>query len=168
MGDCEPSTLAIKTSNKRLERRDAINHKATIVLKTTSKAIIQKHDDWYLFLHSIPPFPVDSWKYTWIIKAEWIVSDHPRSSFSPSSPLVGAGECWQEVWWQKIGSYLSIALEILFIGILFTLYQSFAWQIFASLGLFTFARTACLLQLWIKTSDLDYTVWATYVNINWW
>ena len=30
----------------------------------------------------------------------------------------------------------------------------------ASLGLFTFARIACLLQLWIKTSDLDYSIWA--------
>ena len=29
-----------------------------------------------------------------------------------------------------------------------------AWQTFASLGLLTFARIACLLQLWIKTSDL--------------
>ena len=29
-------------------------------------------------------------------------------------------------------------------GMLFTLYESFAWQIFASLGLFTFARIACL------------------------
>ena len=28
------------------------------------------------------------------------------------------------------------------------------WQTFASLGLLTFARIACLLQLWIKTSDL--------------
>ena len=31
----------------------------------------------------------------------------------------------------------------------------------ASLGLFTFSRTAFLLQLWIKTSDLDYSIWAT-------
>ena len=29
------------------------------------------------------------------------------------------------------------------------------------LGLFTFARIGCLLQLWIKTSDLDYLIWAT-------
>ena len=29
-----------------------------------------------------------------------------------------------------------------------------AWQTFASLGLLTFARIGCLLQLWIKTSDL--------------
>ena len=28
------------------------------------------------------------------------------------------------------------------------------------LGLFTFARIACVLQLWIKTSELDYSVWA--------
>ena len=39
----------------------------------------------------------------------------------------------------------------------FTVYESFAWQIFASLGLFTFARIACLLQ----TSGVDYTIWAT-------
>ena len=25
----------------------------------------------------------------------------------------------------------------------------------------TFARIACLLQLWIKTSELDYSIWAT-------
>ena len=30
----------------------------------------------------------------------------------------------------------------------------------ALLGLFTFARIACLLQLWIR-SDLDYSIWAT-------
>ena len=34
-------------------------------------------------------------------------------------------------------------------------------QTFASLGLFTFARIACLLQLWIKTRGLDYSIWAT-------
>ena len=97
IGNCEPSTLVIKTSSKRIERRDAINNKVTIVLKTiTSKAIIQNHDDWYLFLYSAPPFPVDSWKCARIIKAKWIVSDHPRSSFLPSFPLVGAAECWQE------------------------------------------------------------------------
>ena len=96
IGDCEPSTLVIKTSSKRSERRDAINNKVTIVLKTTSKATIQNHGDWHLFPYSIPPFPVDSWKCVWIIKAEWIVSDHPQSSFWPSSPLVDAAECWQE------------------------------------------------------------------------
>ena len=40
---------------------------------------------------------------------------------------------------RRYGSFLS--------GMLFTLYESFAWQIFASLGLFIFARIACLLQL---------------------
>ena len=30
------------------------------------------------------------------------------------------------------------------------------------LGLFTFARIARLLQLWIKTSELDYSIWATH------
>ena len=34
-------------------------------------------------------------------------------------------------------------------------------QKFASLGLFTFARIAWILQLWIKTSVLDYSIWAT-------
>ena len=29
------------------------------------------------------------------------------------------------------------------------------------LRLFTFSRISCLLQLWIKTSDLDYSIWAT-------
>ena len=29
------------------------------------------------------------------------------------------------------------------------------------LGLFTLARIACLLQLGIKTSELDYSIWAT-------
>ena len=33
---------------------------------------------------------------------------------------------------------------------------------YSSLGLFTFARIACLLQLWIKTSHLDYAIWATH------
>ena len=32
---------------------------------------------------------------------------------------------------------------------------------FVSLGLFTFARIACLLQLWMNTSELDYSIWAT-------
>ena len=36
-----------------------------------------------------------------------------------------------------------------------------ARQTFASLGLFTFACFACLLQLWIKTSELNYSIWAT-------
>ena len=31
----------------------------------------------------------------------------------------------------------------------------------ASHGLFTFARIEGLLQLWIKTRDLDYSIWAT-------
>ena len=31
----------------------------------------------------------------------------------------------------------------------------------ASLGLFTFARIACLLQIGIKPSDIDYYIWAT-------
>ena len=45
---------------------------------------------------------------------------------------------------------------------LLTLYESIAWKtLFASLGLFTFARIAFLLQLWTKTSHLDYSVWAT-------
>ena len=111
IGNCEPSTLVIKTSSKRSERRDAINDKVTMVLKTTSKAIIKNHDDWYLFLYSIPPFHLDSWKCAWIIKAEWIVSDHPQSSFWPSSPLVGAAECWQESGNKIIALYLSIPLE---------------------------------------------------------
>ena len=34
-------------------------------------------------------------------------------------------------------------------------------QTIVSLGLFTFASMACLLQLLIKTSDLDYSIWAT-------
>ena len=36
---------------------------------------------------------------------------------------------------RRYGSFLS--------GMLFTLYESFAWQIFTSLGLFTFARAYC-------------------------
>ena len=31
-------------------------------------------------------------------------------------------------------------------------------QTFTSLGLFMFAHIACLLQLWIKTSELDYSI----------
>ena len=30
------------------------------------------------------------------------------------------------------------------------------------LGLFTVARIACLLQLRVKTIDLDYSIWATF------
>ena len=33
-------------------------------------------------------------------------------------------------------------------------HHDIAWQTFASLGLLTFACIACLLQLWIRTSDL--------------
>ena len=36
-----------------------------------------------------------------------------------------------------------------------------ARQTFASLGLFVLARIAYLLQLWIKTSELDYSIWPT-------
>ena len=39
-----------------------------------------------------------------------------------------------------------------------------ARQTFASLGLFTFARIACLLQLWIKKSELDNFIWATPIK----
>ena len=48
-------------------------------------------------------------------------------------------------------------------GMLFTLYESFAWQTLTSLGLSTFARIACLLQLRIETNDLEYSIWATPV-----
>ena len=46
-------------------------------------------------------------------------------------------------------------------GMLFTLYESFAWQTLTSLGLSTFACIACLLQLRIETNDLEYSIWAT-------
>ena len=36
-----------------------------------------------------------------------------------------------------------------------------ARQTFASLGLFTFACIACVWQVWIKTSELHYSIWAT-------
>ena len=39
-----------------------------------------------------------------------------------------------------------------------------ARQTFASLGLFTFARIACLLQLWIKKRELDNSIWATPIK----
>ena len=38
-------------------------------------------------------------------------------------------------------------------------------QTFAPLGLFRFARIACLLQLWIKTSKLDYSIWASHASL---
>ena len=78
-----------------------------------------------------------------------------RTIISPRSPKDAKKEnkYTQKKETRRYGSFLSCML--------FTLYESFAWQIFASLGLFTFARIACLLQLWIKTSDLDYTIWAT-------
>ena len=78
-----------------------------------------------------------------------------RTIISPRSPKDAKRENKhkQKKETRRYGTFLSCML--------FTLYESFAWQIFASLGLFTFARIACLLQLWIKTSDLDYTIWAT-------
>ena len=78
-----------------------------------------------------------------------------RTIISPRSPKDAKRENKhkQKKETRRYGRFLSCML--------FTLYESFAWQIFASLGLFTFARIACLLQLWIKTSDLDYTIWAT-------
>ena len=36
-----------------------------------------------------------------------------------------------------------------------------ARQTFASLGLFTFACIGCVWQVWIKTSELHYSIWAT-------
>ena len=38
-------------------------------------------------------------------------------------------------------------------------------QTFAPLGLFRFARIACLLQLWIKTSKLDCSIWASHASV---
>ena len=35
-------------------------------------------------------------------------------------------------------------------------------DIHVPLGLFTFARIACLFQLRVKTIDLDYSIWATF------
>ena len=38
-------------------------------------------------------------------------------------------------------------------------------QIFAPLGLFRFACIVCLLQLWVKTSKLDYSIWASHASV---
>ena len=86
-----------------------------------------------------------------------------RSIISPRSPKDAKRENKhkQKKETRHYGSFLSCML--------FALYESFAWQIFASLGLFTFARIACLLQLWIKTISITLfgrrPIKKTYVNI---
>ena len=66
---------------------------------------------------------------------------------------------------QKGSSLLPICLPCVICGSYVTKINAVLWhsarQTFASLGLFTFPRIACLLQLWIKTSELDYSFWAT-------
>ena len=65
----------------------------------------------------------------------------------------------------KVGSSSLLDERALFLACflpgVFTLYESFAWQTLTSLGLFPFARIACLLQLRIETNDLEYSIWAT-------
>ena len=56
--------------------------------------------------------------------------------------------------------------EIVRVGSSTLLAELSFWHIFLpctsrSRGLFTFARIACLLQLWIKTSDLENSIWVT-------
>ena len=66
---------------------------------------------------------------------------------------------------QKVCLLLPICLPCVIYGSYVTKIDTALWhsarQTFASLGLFTFARIACLLQLWIKTSELDFSIWAT-------
>ena len=66
---------------------------------------------------------------------------------------------------QKVCNLLPICLPCLTCGSYVTKINDVLWhsarQTFASLGFFMFARIACLLQLWIKTSELDYFIWAT-------
>ena len=62
--------------------------------------------------------------------------------------------------------YCRFVCRALAVGRIVTRINVVSWHIarqtFASLGLFTFARIACLLQLWIKTGDFDYSIWATF------
>ena len=70
---------------------------------------------------------------------------------------------------RRCGSFLS--------GMLFTLYESFAWQILASLGLFTwlvYVRTYCVpIATLNQKQAISSTLFGrrpnkkTYVNINW-
>ena len=66
---------------------------------------------------------------------------------------------------QYVCLYCRFVCRALAVGRIVTRINAVSWHIarqtFASLGLFTFARIACLLQLWIKTSDFDYFIWAT-------
>ena len=68
------------------------------------------------------------------------------------------------LFFQKVCFLFQICLLCVFCGTYVTKINAVLWQTtretFASLGLFTFARIACLLQLWIKTSELDYSIWA--------
>ena len=69
------------------------------------------------------------------------IREMPHYNYPEGFEGRGEGQQQQQQQQQKTrryGSFLS--------GMLFTLYESFAWQIFTSLGLFTFARIACLLQ----------------------
>ena len=70
------------------------------------------------------------------------------------------------VFFQKVFFLLPICLPCVICGSYVTKINAVLWhsalQTFASLGLFTFARIACLLQLWSKTSELlDFSIWAT-------
>ena len=58
----------------------------------------------------------------------------------------------------KVGSSTLLA-ELSFWHAFTLLYESFVWQTFTSLASFTFARFACPLPLWIKTSYLNYSIW---------
>ena len=64
------------------------------------------------------------------------------------------------LFFQKVCFLFQICLLCVFCGTYVTKINAVLWQTtretFASLGLFTFARIACLLQLWIKTSERDY------------
>ena len=69
------------------------------------------------------------------------------------------------LFFQKVCFLLQICFPCVICGTYVTKINAVMWhnarQTFASLGLFTFARIAGLLQLWIKTSQLDYPIWAT-------
>ena len=88
--------------------------------------------------------------FTVFLRDRGIAGIREMPHYSQPKGSEGRKEGKQQNKTRRCGSFLSSTL--------FTLYESFAWQIFASLGLFTFARIACLLQLLIKTSDIDYTI----------
>ena len=109
-------------------------------------------------------------------KGQWPVPMVRRKGIHAVSWEVFLRESLNYLWFhsvylvfQYVCFLLPICLPCVIYGTYVTRIKAVSWHIarqtFASLacslGLFTFGRIACLLQLWIKTSDLDYSIWAT-------